>query len=119
MPREHGRASRVADLIHRELALLVQREIKDPRLTLLTISEVKVSRDLAYADIYFTAFSDEDPTPVLKSAAGFLRSELAHILRTRTTPQLRFHYDHTLENGTRISKAIMDAVAEDDKRKED
>ena len=94
--------------------MLIQQEVKDPRLGLVTINEVKVSRDLGFADVYFTSFSsdtfrtndslDEDaeteernnisPAEVLENAAGFLRSRLAKSLSTRTTPKLRFHYDH-------------------------
>lgn len=120
MPRrggqQHGRATRVADQIHRNLAVLIQRELKDPRLGLITINEVKVSRDLAWADVYFTALGEEDPTEVLQHAAGYLRGELARGLGTRVTPRLRFHYDHSLEDGLRMARVIDNAVRSDQRQ---
>ena len=115
-----GRAYRLADHIHRQLAVLIQRELKDPRLGLITVNEVRVSRDLAWADVYFTALGGAAPdgaedglTEVLQHAAGFLRSELARIMDTRVTPRLRFHYDNSLEDGMRMSRVINAAVASD------
>ena len=116
MPREFSRGNRVADLIQRELAILLQREVKDPRVGMVTINEVTVSRDLAYGDVYFTVLPDdhhEDCVEILNNAAGFLRSQLAKILKTRTTPRLRFHYDKTIQDGARMSKAIENALKRD------
>jgi ribosome-binding factor A len=116
MPKEFSRGQRIGDLIQRELAVLLQVEIKDPRVGMVTLNEVKVSRDLAFADVYFTMLPEElakEGTEVLNSAAGFLRSQLARLLSTRTTPRLRFHYDHSIENGARMSKMINDAVKRD------
>ena len=113
---ESSRGRKVADLIQRELAILIQREIKDPRIGMVTINEARVSRDLAVSDIYFTVLPAEntsDVEEVLNQASGFLRSQLAKGLSTRTTPKLRFHYDKTIEDGARLSKAIDDALAED------
>lgn len=119
MPRETSRGRKVADLIQRELAVLIQREVKDPRLGMVTVNEVTVSRDLAFADVYFTVLPADDTDSVeeiLNQAGGFLRSQLAKVLATRTTPRLRFHYDATTLNGARLSKAIDDAIAEDENR---
>ena len=94
MPRVSSRGRKVGDLIQRELASLIQREVKDPRIGMVTINEAKVSRDLAFADIYFTVLPDKETESVeaaLIQAAGFLRSQLARVLNTRTTPKLRFH----------------------------
>ena len=116
MPREFSRGRKVADLIQRELAILIQREVKDPRIGMVTVNEASVSRDLAFADIYFTVLPAENTGEVeeiLNQAGGFLRSELAKILNTRTTPRLRFHYDATIENGARLSQAIDAARARD------
>lgn len=123
MPREFSRGKRVADLIQQQLARLIQSELKDPRIGMVTINEVKVSRDLAFADVYFTmlgtqASENENPagaTEALTHAAGFLRSQLAKVLSTRTTPRLRFHYDETIEQGARMSKAISEAIESDRK----
>ena len=134
MPREFSRGRRVADHIQKELAVLIQQEVKDPRLGLITINEVKVSRDLGFADVYFTSFTSstfranesigEDaetegqnsisPAEVLENAAGFLRSRLAKSLSTRTTPKLRFHYDHTIAQGAKMTLAIKKAIEGDE-----
>lgn len=116
MAREFSRSKRVADQIQKDLAVLIQQEIKDPRVGLVTINAVKVSRDLNYADIYFTcmvlddnADSQKESEKVLNGAAGFLRSELSHELRLRTTPELRFHYDALLGEGQRMTRLIDEA----------
>jgi len=142
VPREFSRGRRVADHIQKELAVLIQQEVKDPRLGLVTINEVKVSRDLGFADVYFTSFSSDtfrandsldevevedaereernslSPAEVLENAAGFLRSRLAKSLSTRTTPKLRFHYDHTIEQGAKMTQAIKKAIEGDEQLKE-
>jgi ribosome-binding factor A len=121
MPRESSRGRKIADLIQRELAVLIQREVKDPRIGMVTINEATVSRDLAYSDVYFTVLPAEntsDVEEVLNQASGFLRSKLSKILSTRTTPRLRFHYDHTIENGARMNQAIDKALAEDESNHE-
>jgi len=117
MPREFSRGHRLSDLIQRELSLLIQRELKDPRIGMVTINEVKVSRDLAFANVYFTLLGEKDrqeAVSTLAGAAGFLRTELAKVLTTRKTPTLRFHYDDTVENGQRITHAIDEALADDE-----
>jgi len=119
MPREFSRGRRVGDLIQRELANLIQREVKDPRIGMVTINEANVSRDLAFADIYFTVLPDKENQTVeavLNQAAGFLRSQLARLLDTRLTPKLRFHYDETIGNGVRLSQVIDEAIARDERQ---
>lgn len=116
MPREFSRGRRIADQIQHELAILIQTEVKDPRVGMVTINDVKVSRDLAYADVYFTRLGESDheaAVAALANAAGFLRSQLARILTARTTPRLRFHYDESIENGERMSRAIDEARRRD------
>ncbi|WP_019520718.1 ribosome-binding factor A [Faucicola boevrei] len=122
------RLQRLADQIQRELAVLIRDEINDPRLTgLVTISNVKISPDLGYADIYVTVMETErddamakdfheESLQVLNKASGFLRTELSHILRTRTTPRLRFHYDEVTANTNYMLNLISKAVqkTEDD-----
>lgn len=119
------RLQRLADQIQRILATLIRDEIKDPRLTgLVTISGVRVSPDLGYADIYVTVLEpsatthiDADITDhalslqILNNAAGFLRSELSHSLKTRTTPRLRFHYDEVVAHGNHMMALINNAIA--------
>ena len=116
------RLQRLGDQIQRELAELIRDEINDPRLTgFVTISSVKVSSDLGYADIYVTVMepelndamskhSHEESLQVLNKAAGFLRTELSHSLKTRTTPRLRFHYDEVTAQGNYMMDLINKAV---------
>jgi ribosome-binding factor A len=121
MPKETSRGRKIGDLIQRELAVLIQREIKDPRIGMVTINEATVSRDLAFSDVYFTVLPSENTEiveEVLNDASGFLRSQLAKVLSTRTTPKLRFHYDSTIESGARMNKAIDKALAKDESQRD-
>lgn len=116
------RLQRLADQIQRELAVLIRDEVNDPRLTgFVTISSVKVSPDLGYADIYVTIMepelndamtktNHEQSVQVLNKASGFLRTELSHSLKTRTTPRLRFHYDEVTARGNYMMDLISQAV---------
>ena len=117
-PQGFNRTDRIADQIQRELSRLLQFEVKDPRVNLATIQDVTVSRDLSYAEVYFTLLGKGEEEgveaeAVLEKAAGFLRSSLAKNLNTCTTPKLRFHYDTTPEHAAEISRLIDDARAED------
>ncbi|HID49294.1 MAG TPA: 30S ribosome-binding factor RbfA [Chromatiales bacterium] len=120
MPKDFSRTRRVAEQMQRELALLLQREIRDPRLAGVTISGVDVSRDLAVARVYFTLLDDKvDPDEArqaLDKASGFLRHALGESLVLRTLPELRFLYDETLVRGTELANLIDKAVSEDRKR---
>ena len=121
MPKESSRGRKIGDLIQREVAVLVQREIKDPRIGMVTINEATVSRDLAFSDIYFTVLPSENTEiveEVLNEASGFLRSQLAKVLSIRTTPKLRFHYDNTIESGARMNKAINKALLQDESQRD-
>jgi ribosome-binding factor A len=114
MAQEYSRSRRVADQIQRELAQIIQQEVKDPRVGMVTITAVEVSREFEHAKIYITVLGDESLTlEGLNKASGFLRRELAHRLKLRTTPKLHFHYDHSLEEGMRLSDLIDTAVASD------
>ena len=109
MQREDGREKKVAELIQKEVASLLQREFRDPRLPMVTINEVRVTRDYAFSDIYFTVLpedSSKNAELLLNEASGFFRSKLAKKLSMRTTPKLRFRYDSSLEDGARISSLI-------------
>lgn len=123
MAKEFSRTQRVGDQMQRELADLIQREIKDPRLGMTTVNEVRVSKDLSYADVYVTILNTanledesaaDESIEILKNAAGFLRSELGHRIKLRVMPHLRFHYDRTLGEGRRISTLIDQARARDE-----
>ena len=115
MPSDYPRSHRVGDFIQRELAGIITREVKDPRLSpMLTISGVDVSRDLSVAKVYYSLFDAEeqkDTQTALVSASGFLRNQLARQMNTRSVPQLRFFFDDSAERGAHMSALIADAVA--------
>ena len=114
-----GRELRVGDFLRKELAEIVQREMRDPRIGVLSITDVVVNKDLSHADVYFTTVSaqqekDKDEVlSALQGAAGFLRSILARRHVMRTTPALRFHYDELIQDGPRLESLIERAIASD------
>ncbi len=122
MAREFKRTDRVGDEIQRELALLLQREVKDPRVPMTTVSAAKVSRDLLNANVYVTflgvddADQIRDAVKVLNHMSGFLRSMLAQRVRMRQLPRLMFHYDDSLSRGRHLSSLIDSAIAADQAR---
>jgi ribosome-binding factor A len=105
-----ARATRIGDRIREELAILLQREVADPRLSMVTVTAVEVDRELAYATIYVTATGDENRSKeVLKAlmgAEGFLRRELAVRIQLRNFPKLRFRWDASHERGARIDELL-------------
>lgn len=111
------RTARLADQIQRDLAELIRLEVKDPRVGLVTVTGVDLSSDHTHAKIHFTVMGDEariaEATHGLQRAGGFLRSALAHGLKTRTVPELHFHYDQSVAHGSRLSQLIDDAVRSD------
>ena len=115
MPSDYPRSHRVGDFIQRELAGIIAREVKDPRLSpMLTIAAVEVSRDLSVAKVYYSLFDAEeqkDTQTALVSASGFLRNQLARQMNTRSVPQLRFFFDDSAARGAHMSALIADAVA--------
>lgn len=116
------RTQRLGDQIQREIASLIRTEIKDPRLGMVTVSAVKVSPDMGYADIYVTVMGStleerpDESIAVLNAAAGFLRGEVGRAIKTRITPRLRFHYDEVVARGNRMATLINEAVREDESR---
>lgn len=116
---ESGRDLRVGDFIRDELAAIIQRDMRDPRVGMVSVNEVRVSRDLSHADVYVSSLQAGDEASrsalleVLNRASGFLRSALAKRHRMRTTPALRFHYDTLVEEGPRLEALIEKAVEQD------
>ena len=112
MPKEFSRSKRVAAQIQRELAQLIQLEIKDPRVGMVTISAVDLSSDLSYAKVYITVLGSdhtpEEAVEALNHAAGFLRHELGRRVVLRIVPHLTFIYDESVERGASLS-ALIDA----------
>ena len=123
MPKDSSRPRRVAEQIQRELAELLRLEVKDPRVGMITLTEVEVSNDYAHAKVFFTLLGDEariqEALKGLQSAAGFLRREVAHRMKLRVMPQLHFVHDTSIENGMRLDQLIDAAVAEDAKHPHD
>ncbi|NQZ86047.1 MAG: 30S ribosome-binding factor RbfA [Colwellia sp.] len=118
MAREFARTDRVGQEIQKEIATILMREVKDPRLAMTTVSAVELTRDLAYAKIFVTFFTNEaseikSSIEVLNDAAGFIRSLLAKKLRARIMPHLRFVYDSSMSEGVRMSSLVDKAVASD------
>ena len=137
-----ARAQRIADQIQREIAMLIQLEVSDPRVGMVSVTGVDVSNDLAHAKIYVTVLNThagdqdinadsmsqpgaldqleiEENLKALKKASGFLRTMLAKRLRLRTVPKLQFHYDSSIEQGQRLSDLIDNALAADRKMQDD
>lgn len=145
MKKSFNRTDRIAEQIKREVAKILQFDLKDDRLGMVTINAVRVSKDLAYADVYFTTLAgaleetesvSSGPSPdssqdssfgasastgektklsekILNELSVNLRALLAKSMRTRITPQLRFHYDDSLERGSRLSSLINKAIDSD------
>jgi len=117
MAREYSRASRLGDQIQRDLSELIRLELKDPRVGMVTLTAVEVTRDLSHARVFVTSLAGEqamqDSLHALRHAAGFLRSRLAHTLTSRTVPELDFVYDESVERGARLSRLIDEAVKRD------
>lgn len=113
MKRAQGRPQRVGDLIQRELSELVARELRDPRVGMVTLTAVDVSPDMSHAKVLFTLLDKERLEEVqegLRRAAGFLRSQLAKRVKLYSIPELRFEYDESVERADRLSRLIDSAV---------
>lgn len=114
MPKDYPRSRRIAEQIQRELSEIIRLELKDPRVGMITLTDVEVTQDYSHAKVFFTRLGDPaqntDIQHALEHAAGFLRSELAHRMRLRIVPQLHFEYDVSVERGVRLSNLIDEAV---------
>lgn len=109
---EYSRTDRVGETIKKEISNLLQREIKDPRIGFVSLTRVKVSKDLRYATVHVSIMGDEEAKRVsmegLTSATGFIRRELWKRLRMRRVPELDFKMDDSIEYGVHISKLLRD-----------
>ncbi|MDY7547228.1 30S ribosome-binding factor RbfA [Glaciimonas sp. CA11.2] len=111
-----GRGLRVADQIQRDLSEIIVFELKDPRVGMITITEVQVTADYAHAKVFFTMLND-DPEAIrltvagLTQAAGFLRNQLGRRLTIHTLPALHFHHDNSTARGAQMSQLIALANA--------
>lgn len=116
MAKDSSRVLRVAGQIQRELATLIQNEMADPRLRLVTLTVVEVTRDYSHAKVFFSVLSEVESAQLAKDglahASGFLRSQLAGRIKLRVIPELHFVYDESIERGVRLSKLIDEAVGD-------
>jgi ribosome-binding factor A len=123
MPKEFPRTRRIGEQLRRELADLLRTEIRDPRMAMVSMTTVKVSRDLAYAKVYITLLGDPAEragiVTGLNQVAPLLRHELGRRMHIRTVPRLEFIYDEVVERGARLSSLIAAAVAADAARHRD
>ena len=117
--QEYSRPQRVADQIQRELAVIIQQDMKDPRVGMTTVSAVELSRDLSHAKVFVSFLTTEKdavegivtPVKILNQASSFLRSKLGQRMQLRAIPSLRFHYDKSLQQGNYLSNLIDQAIA--------
>lgn len=112
MAKEYPRTQRVRQLLKEEISRLLQRDVKDARIGMVTVTDVEVTRDLRYATVYVNVAGDDarksEALKGLSSAAGFLRSRLGRELRIRRVPELRFSIDRTHEYAARISELLAE-----------
>lgn len=114
MQKQYSRSSRISDLLQREIAVMIQQDIKDPRLgKMVTVSAVEISRDLSFAKVYITQLDTEKESiqatlKILNHAAGYIRSQLGQRVKLRLTPQLKFVYDESISHGAYLSDLMKD-----------
>jgi ribosome-binding factor A len=111
------RLQKINERFREELSEMLIRDISDPRLTGVSVTEVQIDRELAYANIYVSALEgaerSEEILQALKHAQGFLRRELSHRVELRTFPRLRFHWDPTFERAEKIERLIASLHSQD------
>lgn len=121
--KEFSRVDRLSQQMKKEMAVILQREIKDPRLhSMITVSDVEVSRDLSHAKVFvtFLGLADEkveDNLKILNDASGFVRSLIGKRIQARIVPHIRFAFDQSLNEGIRMATLVSTARAEDDRRR--
>jgi len=119
MAREFSRTRRIAQQLQQELAQVLQRDIKDPRIGMVTVNDVEVSRDLSYAKVFVTFFEEdnkvvEEKLEALTTASGYIRSLVAGRMKLRVMPELRFTYDASLVEGMRMSNLVTRIIHDDE-----
>jgi ribosome-binding factor A len=115
------RSRRIAQQIQQTLSELIRRELRDPRLGMVTLTEVRVSKDLSYAKVFFSVLGaqPQQAQEILEAAAPILRGPLGRALGIRHSPELRFVHDELIESGARLSELIHKAVKDDAARHDD
>ncbi|RYV03358.1 30S ribosome-binding factor RbfA [Shewanella sp. OPT22] len=121
MAKEFSRTRRIGQQLQQELAMVIQRDMKDPRIGMVTVNDVDVSRDLSFAKVYVTFF-DENPEQIqeklaaLTKASGYIRSLVAGRMKLRVMPELKFEYDSSLVEGMRMSTLVTEVVIKDQEK---
>ena len=120
MPKEFTRTHRLSHQLQREIAVLIQNEIKDPRINFITVQDVVVTKDLSIAKVYISSLDSEQSVDViievLTKASGFLRRALGKALTLRKVPELRFYYDDTIVKARELSDLIDKAINDDNQK---
>lgn len=123
MSKEFSRVDRLSQQMKKEMAVILQREIKDPRLhNMITVSDVEVSRDLSHAKVFVTFLGlDQEKVPdnlkILNDASGFVRSLIGKRIQARIVPHIRFAFDESLNEGIRMANLVNNARSEDNRRR--
>lgn len=123
MSKEFSRVDRLSQQMKKEMAVILQREIKDPRLhNMITVSDVEVSRDLSHAKVFVTFLGlDQEKVPdnlkILNDASGFVRSLIGKRIQARIVPHIRFAFDESLNEGIRMANLVSNARSEDNRRR--
>jgi ribosome-binding factor A len=118
MAKEFSRTRRIAQQLQQELAVILQRDMKDPRIGFVTVNDVDVSRDLSYAKVFVTFFEEdltlvEQKIAALTAAAPYVRTLVAGRMKLRVMPELRFIYDSSLVEGMRMSNLVSQVITND------
>lgn len=120
MQRDFSRTDRVAQQVQQEIAMILQRDFKDPRVGWVTVSAVEVTKDLAYVTVFVTLLGQEDQKDkieetiaILNNAGGFFRSEIGKRMRLRIVPEIKFAYDDSLVTGIQMSRKVDEAINKD------
>ncbi len=111
-----SRSEKIGDLFRDEIATIIQKKLRDPRLVkIISVNEVSVAKDLAYADVYVSSFETQTEDQKqeliisLNGASGFIRTMLSRTHKIRSTPKLRFHYDDTYERVARLESLLAES----------
>ncbi|MBQ4889881.1 MULTISPECIES: 30S ribosome-binding factor RbfA [Shewanella] len=123
MAKEFSRTRRIAQQLQQELAMILQRDMKDPRIGFVTVNDVDVSRDLSFAKVFVTFFEEDQELvdqkiEALTAAAPYVRTLVASRMKLRVMPELRFVYDSSLVEGMRMSNLVSQVITQD-KAKQD
>ena len=115
MNKGYSRATRVADLLKEEISEMLCKEVKDPHIGFITITDVDLSKDLKHAQVFYTILGDEqqaeESADALSRVSSFIKKQLGKRLRMRYIPEIIFKYDHSLAYGTKIDN-ILDSLKE-------